>query len=983
MKTLSAEALTEIAKKLGTEPTTIIGIDWYRNGNFFLYGDRLITDVIDDSRILSISPITTTISNRIGQATDVTLILDDTDNHIRSILEETNPYHCDCIIYQYFRGIAATSKFVLFKGVLNTPMNWSETDRSVEFEVISEIEDTEIGVSLEETDIVEVDPDVNTPPWPLAFGNVVYVPATKVTQYPEAKLTETFCVIDPMIYAQMETLTAAWYDQQAILIFWKLVLQGADILCPGPSQLIVSYTYWIKLEAYYTTLVESNKDEIAAGTLLRHNPKKKNPADAALIDQIDDLRDENRDYKDILRAIKQQKELIETYINLAQYEKELKRAAAANIVGAYNGLLQIYYTYVEAMNAVCRRSYCAKLNYKVDESDRFEQDTPLTLIINNLKWRGYFNAGYLYISPVAMARYTQIPLAVRQSVTDECGNIEDMRGADVFWVDDESYNLTNMYLLVRDIRGNARHIIKVIEQEGTKCRFQLIPYGSYNFQGKYGANVVRSVVSIPRFDYTGWGTIPDSWQGIDPSDYYNAWATLSATTLTLLAGTVPNEEELRNLRTLENLLPWENVGSDVIVVVPSPRDVFTITAWDIVEIEEASPVPLPGWFNWPILLEEYPSALEWEAPIGTPIREEGYEHDIYVANILPSTVKAVHAYRTVDDVRTLTQVPTGYYSKNEAEALKDIDGNTKLTITSIRVKVPLSTIQGESWEDQIYVTMDSSVGPNTVDILEYFIDTYTDKSKDSTSFSAVETAIDDYSSSFALLTRPNVYEVMNDIAMQARCALYLNNDTFYIKYLAKEPTSDATLTEADINVENSLEVEHGDAGNLITKIIATWRPDYSEDSERFLTFRHNVNQYGVKEKEMDFFIYNVERLVVKSATFWLIRWANLWKQVTFSTFLPQLQLDLYDTVTFDLEQAFLADVDIKGVIESIQYSGNENKIIFSCWLPIKVGEMDEYLFAWPANTAYNEEFPTDLEIEEGRAGGSGIGKGIVTVIQGQ
>ena len=40
----------------------------------------------------------------------------------------------------------------------------------------------------------------------------------------------------------------------------------------------------------------------------------------------------------------------------------------------------------------------------------------------------------------------------------------------------------------------------------------------------------------------------------------------------------------------------------------------------------------------------------------------------------------------------------------------------------------------EGWSDELYITFQSSVGPNTVDILEYIIENYTDLTYDTASF---------------------------------------------------------------------------------------------------------------------------------------------------------------------------------------------------------------------------------------------------------
>src|SRR5207253_3052675 len=110
---------------------------------------------------------------------------------------------------------------------------------------------------------------------------------------------------------------------------------------------------------------------------------------------------------------------------------------------------------------------------------------------------------------------------------------------------------------------------------------------------------------------------------------------------------------------------------------------------------------------------------------------------------------------------------------------------------------PLSW-RGSGWSDDVYVTQTSSVGPNTVDILTYLIQKYTSHAIDSTSFNHVRTLLDNYPMHFPLLERKNILQVLQEIAYQARCALWLADDVFFIKYLPEEPTIDATIAESDV-----------------------------------------------------------------------------------------------------------------------------------------------------------------------------------------
>jgi len=327
----------------------------------------------------------------------------------------------------------------------------------------------------------------------------------------------------------------------------------------------------------------------------------------------------------------------------------------------------------------------------------------------------------------------------------------------------------------------------------------------------------------------------------------------------------------------------------------------------------------------------------------------------------------------VNGQRYLSLVPSTLYTKNESETMGS------LTVTSLRFNTPLSNLN-QGWEDQIYVTLDSSVGPNVVDILEHLILTYTDRTIDATTFNAVkarfQTGGELYPANFALLERRNVFDEISDIAWQARCALIESNGVFYIKYLSEEPSPTVEISEDDIEL-NSFNLNITETEDLVTRMDAIWHKDYlpleNGKEPNKVILRHNVKKYGLITKEFNFYIYNIQELVVKSATFWLIRYANTWKKINFTTFLNKSQLETLDDFTLAMTNNPIANSDITCTIEKAVYNTDSNTISVTAWTPVRSGEMSQYLFAWPADVDDTEQFPTALEIELGFAGGDNVG----------
>lgn len=372
-------------------------------------------------------------------------------------------------------------------------------------------------------------------------------------------------------------------------------------------------------------------------------------------------------------------------------------------------------------------------------------------------------------------------------------------------------------------------------------------------------------------------------------------------------------------------------------------------------------------------LNAYPSgSFQW-CNAGEKVTYAFDEEVVYVANILPSTVRCVSAYRTLDNgERLLLVVPPEYYT------IRTTDYFVYNVVEIVFGR--LLSLLALGWEDQIYVTLDSSVGPNTVDIIEWLINTYqgsaaeglgvhTHYNIDDISFDTVRAQIDNYPSSFAYLDRRDIATALNEISMQARCALWLQDDTYYIKYLAANPTTVDTITEDHIN-QNSLQLTSTTTEELVTKMMVTWNDDYAIPS-KLIILRNNVNKYGTVEQKFDFYIYNMYSLVQKSAIFWLIRKSNTWRRLTFKTPLVKMALESFDDVSFTLSD--VSDGSFKGMIETATFNADDNTMTFDVWTDILAGTRVEYPWAYPAYISPTQLWPPDIAAQ-------GIGFSVVAPI---
>lgn len=360
-------------------------------------------------------------------------------------------------------------------------------------------------------------------------------------------------------------------------------------------------------------------------------------------------------------------------------------------------------------------------------------------------------------------------------------------------------------------------------------------------------------------------------------------------------------------------------------------------------------------------LSTFPTADFFWAEPGCEVFLDGDQEIVYVVNLLPSTILRVAAYRTFESgVRELVTVPPSLYTAR----ISDFNG---YMVTELVFQRELSR-RGEGWEDDIFVSQTSSVGPNTVNVIEYLIGKYTSFTTDTASFNSVRNSVDNYPAGFWLEERRNIFDVLKDIAFQARCALYLRNDVFTLRYLPAEPASDFTITENDV-LPKSMILTHTETEELVTKFVAEWKSDEAVEEPNRVILKYNVKRYGIQEKTFNFFLYNIHELVEKSATFWLIRMANTWRRLILRTPINKLQSEVFDLADVTLPD--FSSSTIKALVEKATYDSDNHEIQFEFWTPVRAGETEPFVFAWPGNIEIDNIWPTLEDQLLGNAGGSG------------
>lgn len=964
MKNLTAGALSAIAERYATEITMLIRIYWDTDGNT-LYSDKEYTGALP--KILEMGNIESFLNSSNMTSFTVNVTLDDEDDSIKDILETIDVHKKRADILMSVNGELMT----LFVGEITTPFSWAEGDKKINFNITPQIESYEVGFSPEEGQLDFVSRDYEGKPWPLCFGNVVRVPATKIRTSAVARLAEPMTFPDPMLKYKLERLEAAYMQEQFIYTFWQLVMQGAREMAPP--------AWWLLKEYVKVCIMEDETETLYFAQTAAYDAKRKaveeGPRNFTLRDELIALEQSITVLTAKGSAIYTRKKWLEDKIILMEFAYEQEKKATSEVLASVNRQRELLASYVEVQYQVCEQERYYKTVFKVYNADNFPDGEEVDVEINRVRWRVKFNHELNTMEVLAgpVDLHSDVLVDAWEADDEPCSELNPYADLSLFWLKDEPpVDLTGTYILVKkrgtDDAANpepVRHILKVNKQVGRKVYFDLVPWRQDNSGGNRGYtidSVVNELVSPPG----GWidlpgvgGTIPTEWftGNLDPNVWNRPETTMYLSIINKFLYP-PSQEEARAIALLCYMLERDKLG-DLTIIEPGPRETFTIIGPDVDEVIAVNGVPREQWVDdFEIPDEEIPGEFFWEAAAGTEIVEYETGCDIYICNLLPSEIKAVEAYRTLQDgSRVLAPVPLTYYVKNEEH---DLGG---YTITYLSFPTALQSIAGEGWEDEVYVTLVSSVGPNVVEIIQWLLETYTNKTVNTANFDEVAAKVEKYPANFCLIDRPEVLDEVRRICWEARLALYYHNGEFYLKYLSEEPDSDRTLTEEDIDATEggTLTISYTETEELMTRITATFNETYLplEEGERQprIVLRYNIGKYGLHARDEHFHIYNIRSLVEKSARFWLIRLSSTWKIATIKSNLKNVDLDPLDTVTLDLQRAFISTEAVKTIVEQASFDPADVAVTLTFHTGIRTGARTQYPFFWPSSVAADAVWP--------------------------
>jgi len=954
MRTPNANALTKVQTRLGTEPVTVVEVDWA--GAVITYADKDFLGA--QGKILTVSGLDTIVKiGSSGASGSISLTLDDTDGTIKAILNVNDIHKRPARIYQSYEGLVDGDKFLLFSGQVSSPIIWNEGTRQVSFTVVNIIEDRELGFAPEDGEFDFVAERAIGVPWPLAFGDVVRVPATRITEAVRGtSLTHYGQITLPELDQLCSLAITAQAAETAQKIADKLPLETT----------VISYGVVI--------------DNLTSATI------SLNEFLSALIFDSPTQEANLRSYVDVCKELERWRVFVEEHVSfLAEAEEDLTQLQSTPGKVAKSIFKFFEPTFIRNLRPVTTISFTPE----VLDAYRIGKDIP------------GFDVVIRGAVPETIGLVDQAQLALDEYIADNWVYTTQAQ-----WDQDALLNQIlsnasqdlNIALALQNTSeinitvGNNNIAIKNAEKkilEDALTVFVLteiiVENGEEFPQGVDVEIIVNGMHFIGQFvgrTFTISQANTPADVGIDilpslnPNEFILSDPTilLKGKYLLVGGGITFCENQTDGVCSISPILYIQN-GSvtgpppppAVGLIAGVPKYIYRFLSGSI---QQTSVYLSKAWLDLVrgLNLPDYVVGLsnmrqlDYGIEVGDTVYIASDYKEIYIANLIPSTaIHEVMAFRIIDGERKLLPIPTSYYTINLNELIAGQNA------TTLRFNRPLTEYFGEAWEEDVFVSLTSSVGPNTVDIIEHLMDTYTDLSKDATSFTAVQASVDPFPSNFAFLDRRGTLGAIEDIAWQARCVAYVKDQVLFLKYLAVDETAIETIDESIID-RRTLELTMTPTEDLVTEFCATWDSDYArsqEERRNKIVLRNNIQIYGTNLEEFDFFIYNIQSLVVKSATFWLIRMSNTWKIAKFKTPINMLRLETYDTVELDLGQDFIASAPVNGLVEEVVYNSENYELEFTVKTPVRSGLLTPYVFFWPANVDVSIEYPTPEDIWAG------------------
>ena len=174
-------------------------------------------------------------------STSLSITLDDTDGSIKALFDTHDPHMVPARVYQYFTGLDIADRFLLFAGVVTSPISWSERDRTVKLTILSQLEDREIGFSADEGEFKFLPASMCNKPWPIIFGTVMNNPTL---------------FVQPAITGNTLTPVGILAGQDLLLSLPSTVDVNFDIEVAKACYNLAAYSDLIRIFQHYLSLAQ-------------------------------------------------------------------------------------------------------------------------------------------------------------------------------------------------------------------------------------------------------------------------------------------------------------------------------------------------------------------------------------------------------------------------------------------------------------------------------------------------------------------------------------------------------------------------------------------------------------------------------------------------------------------------------------------------------------------------------------------------------
>ena len=821
----------------------------------------------------------------------------DLDKEVLTYLETNDPHFKPVEVYQSLDGGGNYTK--VFTGLINSPVRWDSQNLEITFEILNQIEAGPIGCIIDDNSPaaeLAVDDSLIGKPWPLCFGSVRQQPTVGYIAGSDLDLANSGSQRD----TGSATISSPLFKQ----------LTESDIR---------NYVATIK-----NTFLTDDNQERAAVTQDRAlfevlKDKEKYSSDDHLVYLF-----EMGDFATITEASEKASETeSEIYSKTGSEQKKLNLKAAVEAWGR---------KYLEGLGQATSK----KVSEGLSNPTQFNNDWAEEYANNKASYAPAYNALKAEVGNTTAFLDKVFVNNNTLKVTNTQGLVANINGAKV------RFNLFDNYLKYREIlpaatnvpytagdpdRPNtiksthncnlvnmycriSNYIIYItgveIEYSETTGKFvsatyTFVPMRYKLISSKIDANndpseqYLYQVISVP---FTG-GTIQDAsvtwlanWGGNEtifppPSDKADIPSR----------GFEFFDQELNVLSS--RVVHVNDQGQQTFDQFPTGKIIHNYASlppetWSMGPGDNVSP-----WTGCPTFEQDEDEDED----------DIAYAPRVYITNCITNT--DVHAVFVKVDGKRLVQVPAIFYTVIPAHTIAGMQA------TVVVFSRPPSVIN-EDWGDEIFVTQTSPVGPNTIDEMVYLITESSTLNIDS-SLTDIAPLVAKYPSSFTYFDRRNLLTALQEIGFQSRIAVWIEGNTVYGRYLAKEEAGTA-LSNDSIEQGGVVLTYSPNTEQLITIMKGKYRERYTDLDEdgneilRYVVVQNNEKIYGTFEEEVDFYIYNDRTYVQKSVNFWMARKSNMHKQLTLKLFLNELEMKPFETKTFSIPSLLTGKGEVEKVV---------------------------------------------------------------------